>query len=76
MLHPIANNKPTDTHFYVISAYLIKDFLTDWNVRRFVLHNHYGTGLSVINDSIATLLGIVQAESNLIGNTGRCIPFG
>ena len=32
MLHPVANNKPSNTHLNVVSAYLVKNLLGDGNM--------------------------------------------
>ena len=61
MLHSVADNQPSDSHFYVVSANLVKNPLTDGDMRRFVFDDHNGTGLCVINHCIATLLCVVQA---------------
>ena len=69
MLHPVANNKPSDLHFYVVSAYLVKDILTDGNVRCFVFDNHNRPCLGVIDNRVATLLCVVEVQGNLVGDT-------
>ena len=69
MLHPVANNKPTDPHSYIVPAYLTEYSLADGNMRCFVLDNHNGASLSVKDNRIAALLGIVQIQGNLVGYT-------
>lgn len=69
MLHAVANNEPADPHLYVIPTYLVENPLTDGNMGCLVLDNHYGTGLGIIDNSITTLLGIVQIQGHLVGYT-------
>ena len=69
MLHPVANNKPSDLHFHVVPAYLVKDILTDGNVRCFVFDNHNRPSLGVIDNRVATLLCVVEVQGNLVGDT-------
>lgn len=75
MLHSVANNKPSDLHFYVVSAYLIKDVLGDGNVRRFVLDNHNGTCLGIIDNRVATFLCVVEVQGHFVGNTRSIVSF-
>lgn len=69
MLHPVANNKPTDPHLHVVPAYLTEYSLADGNMRRLVFNYHNGASLSIIDNRIAALLGIVQIQGNLVGYT-------
>ena len=75
MLHSVANNKPSDVHFHVVSAYLIKDLLVDGNVRCFVFHNHNRACFRVVDNSITTLLCIVKIEGDLVGDTGGVVSL-
>ena len=75
MLHPVANNKPADTHLYVVSAYLVEYPLVDGNMGRFVFYNHNGTRLSIIDNRIATLLCVVEIQGNLVGDAGCVVPL-
>lgn len=75
MLHPVANNQPSDSHFYIVPAYLVKNILTDGNMRCLVFDNHDGLGLSIVDNCIATLLRIVQAEGHLVGYARGIIPL-
>ena len=69
MLHPVANNKPTDSHSYIVPTYLVEYSLADGNMRRLVFNYHNGASLSVKDNRIAALLGIVQIQGNLVGYT-------
>ena len=72
MLHPVANNKPSNPHLYVVSTYLVEYSLADGNMRGLVFNYHNGASLSIIDNRIATLLGIVQIQCNFVGYT-RCV---
>ena len=69
MLHSVANNKPSDPHLYVVAAYLIEYSLADGNMGRLVFNYHNRASLSIIDNRIATLLGIVQIQGNFVGYT-------
>lgn len=55
----------------VVGGNLVKDFLRDGYMRRFVLYNHARTGIRAIEDAVATQLFVAASQFHFILEQGR-----
>ena len=75
MLESVADHQPVNMKTHVVSAYLVEDLLSEWDMGSFVFQNHQWLSLLAVDDGITSLACIAQGNGHLVGHQACRISF-